>query len=94
MKFGRIAGRIDDAGLASPQLVDVTFGPRRIDHDLLTERADQTIEPGEKVVVDEFALGESRVVGHDARMVEGALPFPDAIQHVRRYRRVMDVRGH
>ena len=94
MKFGRIAGRIDDARLASPQLVDVTFGPRRIDHDLLTEGADETVEPGEEVIVDEFALGEGRVVGDESRMVKGAFPFPDAIQHVRRYRRVMDVRGH
>ena len=93
MKFGSVAGRINDARFAFPQSVDVTFGPRRIDHDLETEGTDEAIEAGEDAVIKEFAFGEGGVVGDETRVIEGAFPTANALQHIRRDRRVMDVRS-
>ena len=93
MKFGSVAGRINDARFAFPQLVDVTFGPRRIDHDFEAEGTDEAIEAGEDEIIKEFAFGEGGVVSDKTRVIEGAFPAANALQHIRRDRWVMDVRS-
>ena len=51
LKFGRVARRIHDTRSTFPQLIDMSFRPRGVDHDFFTERPDEAVEASEDVIV-------------------------------------------
>lgn len=77
-----VAGRIDNAWLAAPEVADVVAGPGAVDHGDGAEVAGQPVGAGKEAIVEEFGGAQQRPLRHAVGVVEVGAALLHLGQHV------------